>query len=186
MTDNKNTILAIVLSALVLIAWQFFVGMPQQKARQAGRSSSSSRAQQQQQPAPRRRPERAERRPRRAHAERAPQVPGQTAAAGRAAGDPRRRRWRKSAAHPDRRPPACSGSIALKGARIDDLSLNKYHETVDKTSPPIVLLSPSGSPDPFYAEFGWTGAADTQREAAERRHRLEAGRLRRRSASATR
>jgi cytoskeletal protein RodZ len=34
MTDNKNTIIAIVLSAIVLIAWQFFVGLPQQKARQ--------------------------------------------------------------------------------------------------------------------------------------------------------
>src|ERR1700746_1024832 len=34
MTDNKNTILAIVLSALVLIGWQYFVGMPQEKARQ--------------------------------------------------------------------------------------------------------------------------------------------------------
>ena len=33
MTDNKNTILAIVLSALVLIAWQFFFAMPQEKAR---------------------------------------------------------------------------------------------------------------------------------------------------------
>src|SRR6476646_6555045 len=29
MTDQKNTILAIVLSALVLIAWQYFVGLPQ-------------------------------------------------------------------------------------------------------------------------------------------------------------
>ena len=51
------------------------------------------------------------------------------------------------------------GSIALKGARIDDISLSKFRETVDPKSPPIVLLSPSGSPDPFYAEFGWTGAA---------------------------
>ena len=34
MTDNKNTILAIVLSAVVLIAWQYFYGMPQQKARE--------------------------------------------------------------------------------------------------------------------------------------------------------
>ncbi len=30
-----------------------------------------------------------------------------------------------------------------------------YHETVDPKSPNIVLLSPSGSQDPFYAEFGW-------------------------------
>ncbi len=34
MTDNKNTILAIVLSAIVLIVWQFFFAMPQEKARQ--------------------------------------------------------------------------------------------------------------------------------------------------------
>src|SRR3954452_4194171 len=38
MMDNKNTLLAIVLSALVLIGWQYFVGMPQlekQKQEQA-------------------------------------------------------------------------------------------------------------------------------------------------------
>ena len=51
------------------------------------------------------------------------------------------------------------GSIALKGGRIDDLALLKFRETVDPKSPPIVLLSPSGGPDPFYAEFGWTNAA---------------------------
>jgi len=51
------------------------------------------------------------------------------------------------------------GSIALKGGRIDDLALLKFRETVDPKSPPIFLLSPSGTADPFYAEFGWTGAA---------------------------
>ena len=34
MIDNKNTILAIVLSALVLIGWQYFFAMPQEKAKQ--------------------------------------------------------------------------------------------------------------------------------------------------------
>ena len=35
MNDQKNTILAIALSAMVLIAWQFFVGLPQmEKQRQ--------------------------------------------------------------------------------------------------------------------------------------------------------
>jgi YidC/Oxa1 family membrane protein insertase len=29
MNDQKNTILAIVLSAIVLIGWQYFIGMPQ-------------------------------------------------------------------------------------------------------------------------------------------------------------
>jgi YidC/Oxa1 family membrane protein insertase len=47
------------------------------------------------------------------------------------------------------------GSIALTGARIDDLSLVQYRETTDPRSSSIELLSPSGSPQPFYAEFGW-------------------------------
>ncbi|MGH2340425.1 membrane protein insertase YidC [Segnochrobactraceae bacterium EtOH-i3] len=48
-----------------------------------------------------------------------------------------------------------SGSINLRGARIDDVRLNDYRETVDPTSPIIVLLSPSGTADPFYAEYGF-------------------------------
>jgi YidC/Oxa1 family membrane protein insertase len=51
------------------------------------------------------------------------------------------------------------GTVALKGGRIDDLALVKFRETTNPKSPPIVLLSPSGTGDPFYAEFGWTGAA---------------------------
>jgi YidC/Oxa1 family membrane protein insertase len=43
----------------------------------------------------------------------------------------------------------------LTGGRIDDLSLVQYRETTDPKSPAIELLSPSGSPQPFYAEFGW-------------------------------
>src|SRR6202022_4940975 len=41
--------------------------------------------------------------------------------------------------------PRVSGSISLKGARIDDLSLVQFRETVDPSSPPIVLYSPSGT-----------------------------------------
>jgi YidC/Oxa1 family membrane protein insertase len=51
--------------------------------------------------------------------------------------------------------PRLRGSIALTGARIDDLSLVQYRETTDPRSASIELLSPSGSPQPFYAEFGW-------------------------------
>ena len=53
--------------------------------------------------------------------------------------------------------PALAGSIALKGGRIDDVSLKNYHETVDDKSPRIVLLSPTGTENPYYAEFGWVG-----------------------------
>ena len=53
--------------------------------------------------------------------------------------------------------PKIAGSINLKGARIDDLVLKAYRETVAKNSPPIRLLSPGGSPAAYYAGFGWTG-----------------------------
>jgi Preprotein translocase subunit YidC len=43
----------------------------------------------------------------------------------------------------------------LTGGRIDDLSLVQYRETIDPGSEAVQLLSPSGSPRPFYAEFGW-------------------------------
>ena len=57
--------------------------------------------------------------------------------------------------------PALKGSIALKGARIDDLALTQYRETVDPKSPAVVLLSPSGAENPFYAEFGWVPGQGT-------------------------
>ncbi|WP_018407268.1 membrane protein insertase YidC [Methylocystis rosea] len=51
-----------------------------------------------------------------------------------------------------------SGSIALKGGRIDDVSLKNYRETVDPSSPIITLLSPEDGPSPYYAELGYLTA----------------------------
>lgn len=51
------------------------------------------------------------------------------------------------------------GSINLKGGRIDDLHLKDYRETIDKQSPTIVLFSPKASPNgAYFAEFGWVAA----------------------------
>ena len=47
--------------------------------------------------------------------------------------------------------------------RIDDLSLVQFRDTVDPLSPAIVLFSPSGTANPYYAEFGWVGAAGSSR-----------------------
>src|SRR5690349_1411662 len=41
--------------------------------------------------------------------------------------------------------PRLHGSIALIGGRIDDLTLATYHETVDPKSPEVVLLWPRGT-----------------------------------------
>jgi len=54
--------------------------------------------------------------------------------------------------------PSVTGSIALKGGRIDDLILNGYNETLDEGSAKIRLLSPRGTDNAYYAEYGWVGA----------------------------
>jgi len=55
-----------------------------------------------------------------------------------------------------------SGSIVLRGGRIDDLTLTTYRTEMDAASPPIVLLSPQGSEKAYFADFGWVaGAGET-------------------------
>ena len=51
--------------------------------------------------------------------------------------------------------PRLHGSIALTGGRVDDLTLATYHETIDPKSPEVVLLWPTGTQDPYFAAFGW-------------------------------
>jgi YidC/Oxa1 family membrane protein insertase len=57
--------------------------------------------------------------------------------------------------------PKLSGSISLVGARIDDLSLKTYRETLDAGSPEVRLLSPVGQDFPYYALMGWAPGAGT-------------------------
>src|SRR5262249_30904044 len=51
--------------------------------------------------------------------------------------------------------PRLHGSVALTGGRIDDLTLATYHDTPDPKSPEVVLLMPTGTKDPYFAQFGW-------------------------------
>jgi len=51
--------------------------------------------------------------------------------------------------------PFMQGSLSLTGARFDDITLIRYRETIDPASPAITLLAPPGSPHPYYAEWGW-------------------------------
>jgi YidC/Oxa1 family membrane protein insertase len=54
--------------------------------------------------------------------------------------------------------PSLKGSLSLKGARIDDLYLTQFRETVDRNSPPVELMRPEGAQNAWFAQFGWTGA----------------------------
>src|SRR5258708_24025486 len=167
MTDQKNMILAIVLSAIVLFAWQFLIGMPQmeKQGQQAEQQQSQKQLPDTQAtPAPGTRP-----------------LPGQPGLpqAGAPTSPTGQVFTRETVLAAGPRiaveTPLLKGSIALKGARIDDIALNRYRETVDPKSPAIVLLSPAGTEHPFYAEFGWVpGAGATAKvPAADTRWRQE-------------
>ncbi len=54
-----------------------------------------------------------------------------------------------------------SGSIALRGGRFDDLHLTDYRETIKPDSETVTLLSPVGAEHPFYAVYGWLPAAES-------------------------
>jgi YidC/Oxa1 family membrane protein insertase len=153
MSDQKNTILAIALSALVFIVWQYFFGFSlQEKQKQV--AQQQQQAQQTQPPA--------------TPAETRPAAPGQVPGTGPAQAtevsrDDALAKSPRVLIDTSRivngKEIGLKGSIALAGGRIDDLSLLQYRETVDPNSPAIILLSPSGSAHPFYAEFGWVPAA---------------------------
>jgi YidC/Oxa1 family membrane protein insertase len=173
MTDQKNTLLAIVLSAVVLIVWQYFVGMPQMEKQKQEALLKQQQQQQVQQPgqppaAPAQGGQQAG----------APPTPGVApgAAPGTAPGvpggvpgvAPTRQAAIGASPRVQIDTPTLRGSMALRGAQIDDIALIKFRETVDPKSPPIVLLSPVGSPHPFYAEFGWVTGAGAQMKLPDR------------------
>ena len=50
------------------------------------------------------------------------------------------------------------GSISLLGARLDDLVLTDYRETLAPNSPDVRLLEPRSEDHPYYVQYGWTAA----------------------------
>jgi YidC/Oxa1 family membrane protein insertase len=131
--DSKNLILAVVLSALVLLGWTwaankyFPTANPPSTKVEAGKE----------QPLPQ---------PGAQPAAPATAKTTQTVAAALA-----------SAPRVSIRTPSLLGSINLKGAQIDDLLLLNHKQTISKLAPPVRLLSPLGAPGAYVAQFGWTG-----------------------------
>jgi YidC/Oxa1 family membrane protein insertase len=159
MLENRNTILAVILSGLVLIAWQFFYNVPQMEKRKLAEQAQSELAKPAQPASNSATPQ--------GGASPAPQAnapvnsPASPALAQPATAAAPVERDVAIAASPRVKidTPSVTGSISLKGGRIDDLSLVKFRETVDPASPAIVLYSPSGTAEPYYAEFGWVAGS---------------------------
>ncbi|HYF08366.1 MAG TPA: membrane protein insertase YidC, partial [Acetobacteraceae bacterium] len=54
--------------------------------------------------------------------------------------------------------PRLSGSLNLRGARLDDLVLTDYRETTAPNSAHVRLLAPRESGSGYFAQWGWTAA----------------------------
>ena len=151
----KNLILAVVLSMAVLVAWEYFYARPQEAKRRAQEQS-------QQVTPPTATPDSGVPSPNATPLGTVPAA-GPVAAAALT-------REEAVAASP-RLPvetPSLRGSIALKGGRIDDLVLVRYHETVDPKSPNVTLFSPTNSPQPYFAEYGWVPQGGAQTKLPDR------------------
>lgn len=144
MENNRNYFVAIALSVLILVAWQFFYVNPRiEKDRIA-----AEQAQQAQQTEPQQGTQQA--------------APGQALPGGAipGAGESREQAVAKSA-RVAIDTPAIAGSINLTGARFDDLKLKGYRETVDPKSPIITLFSPAETADGYFTELGYIGSDAT-------------------------
>ncbi len=143
--EQRNLILAIVLSVSILLGYQFFVEAPRiEKERALKEAQKAQEASQTTQPAG-------------TPGVAAPPPGGTAPVAGQPVAAPKASREAvvANAARVKISTGRLQGSINLAGARIDDLTLTDYRQTIKKNSANIVLLSPAGTETPYFAQFGW-------------------------------
>ena len=128
MTDNRNMVLAIALSILILMGWSFLseryfpTAAPQTQKVEDGKVKAAPRA----------------------------DAPAPAVLRDRALVLAEGQRLRIET-------PTLSGSINLTGARFDDLQLKNQRTTIARNAPPVRLLSPAGAKGSYFAQYGWTG-----------------------------
>jgi len=162
--DQNNLIFAVILSLVVLMAWQYFFAAPavrDEKARQEfARDVEAQRSGAQTQGPPGvATPQQS---PVATPSVTTPQ-PGQPTSAPVAREDALKASPRIAI-----KSDSLEGSIALKSGRIDDLVLARYREQLDPNSPKVVLLSPAGSEHPYFAEYGWVAPSGTSMRLPDR------------------
>jgi YidC/Oxa1 family membrane protein insertase len=130
--NQRNTILFVVISLMLLFAYQALVMDPAMKRRQAAEAQQKAAA--------------------------TAQAPGSTAepaAPQLAATHLSRAQALGGTARVPIRTSHLSGSIALNGGRLDDLYLTEYRRNLDRNSPPVELLRPARAEHAYFAELGW-------------------------------
>jgi YidC/Oxa1 family membrane protein insertase len=144
--DQKNFIVAIVLSVLIIVGWQA-VFPPTKTPPPVQQTTAQSTAPGVAPTAP--------------PASGQPTPPGVPQAPGATAAVPASMSLDQALALSPRitfNTPELLGSISLKGSRIDDVQLVKHRMELDPKSPPVDVLAPFGSAHPYYAEFGWSAS----------------------------
>jgi len=130
--ENKNVLLAVILSTAILIGWSFYFENPEEAQRKRAEIQGKTETQTSIQN---------------------PEAP-QPSKANPAKSISRNEALKES----DRvliENKNLSGSISLRGALIDDIILKNYRETLDPNSKPIVLLSPKKYEQGYFVESGW-------------------------------
>jgi YidC/Oxa1 family membrane protein insertase len=148
MENNRNFFITIALSVLILAVWQYFYVLPRSEAQREAARIEQQRVEEQKKAAGANPGDTA-----------APAAPGTIPNA--PGGDIVTAAGRDQAVAASKRvridTPSLEGSINLTGARLDDLKLKHYTETVDKNSPEISLLNPQSLPTGYFAEIGFVG-----------------------------
>ncbi len=153
--QNKNTFLAIALSILVLIGWQFFYVTPKLEAE---RRAAEIEAQRLQAETPSDTPTASGELPT------AQSVDGGVPTANNDVPITTQMSREKAIGESERvifENEHVIGSINLKASRVDDLRLKDQTETIEEGSPLIALLNPSNASKAFFAEFGFIASSDS-------------------------
>lgn len=143
MQNNRNYFIAIALSVLIVLGWQYFIMGPRIEAQRVAEEARLAQQAQTTQAQPN---------------AAAPagtisgNLPGGSA---QATAETNREEAIARSTRVVIDTPALTGSINLSGARFDDLKLKEYRETVDPTSPIITLFNPADTKDGYFTELGY-------------------------------
>ena len=126
--DQKRLVMAIAISLAIMLGFQYFVSPYLPKPAPVPTPATAS----------------------------GPVIPGATSTPGMPAAEPSSNQVPKNVPRVAIAAKKLSGSISLLGARLDDIVLTEYRDTIEAGSPHVRLLAPRSDENPYYVQYGWT------------------------------